>query len=291
MKDDFLDPRFEKLVALLYGELSAEEERGVRDLIARDEEIRLAWEDLIAARSALREWEASELAPSFVFLRDQAEPKTAPAVGPAERLRRGWRDRIRGFAFVPWATAAAAIVLSLLAIGDFRVLRTTEGWKVGFGTSTTGSTPSAALSREGGAAPIEGLGGQPGITDLAGEQRTQGGQGAQGVQIPEGAEPYLTRDEFAAYSAGMTQTVVALLNNYGQRRDEEVAEVLGVALTGLAARQTSDYRDLRGRMEALQLLLLREEQERMRSGLSPFLQEEADSARSIEDLPVRGSED
>jgi hypothetical protein len=296
MKDDFIDPRYEKLVALLYGELSPEEEREVRALIAADRDLNLAWEDLNAARVALREWDAAEAAPSFVFLRDEAEAKSVAAdaspsaaqrpgtgEGAIERLRRGWRERTRGMALLPWATAVAAITLSLLAIGDFRVVRTPQGWKVGFGlpVQTVVVAPDAGLSaslddRVRDAEPIEAVGTRPMPQEASADVKPVG---------------FLTKEEFDAYAAGMTQTMVALLNNYGRQRDQEVSEVLGVALSEVVSRQTTDYRDLRGRMEALSLLFQREEQERVRSQLGPMLQADPDSAGAMEGLPVRRSED
>lgn len=279
MRDGPIDPRFEKLVALLYGELSPEEERELRNRIAEDEELQRAWEDLVEARTALRAWnEAEEPVPSFVFLRDKTEAKEGGR-NPGASVRQGWRERLRGIVLVPWVTAAAAIVLSLLAIGDFRVVRNEKGWTVGFGAPPAPTGPTASL---------------PGVREDLAQSRGETFQQAAAEEVAgvPGVGPFLTRDEFEAYAAGMTQTMVALLNSYGREREREIGEVVQVALTGMAARQTTDYRDLRARLETLQLLMLQEEQQQARERLGPLPQDaQGDSARPMEDLPSRGSED
>lgn len=288
MNDLPIDPRFEKLVALLYEELSAEEEREIRAMIARDEELRRAWEELVEARTALREWEAREPVPSFVFLREEGHAENAAKRAGAGMGRRWW-DRLRAPALLPWATAVAALVLSLLAIGDFRVVRTQEGWSVGFGAAPApvSTAPQTASLPPAGAGDIGRLEGSAAVEPAGGES---GGR----PPLPAGADEkaYFTREEFQAYASGMTQTVAALLNDFGRERDRETAGLMQVALSGVAARQTTDYRDLRGRLDAVQLLLQREEQARLRSELAPRLQESrTDSAGPVEGIPAGGSEE
>ncbi|MBD3163061.1 MAG: hypothetical protein GF346_11605 [Candidatus Eisenbacteria bacterium] len=76
--------------------------------------------------------------------------------------------------------------------------------------------------------------------------------------------PYMTRDEFEAYAAGMMQTITVLLNEYARDRDQGV----GVALTGLVGtlerQRDEDYRELRSRIEAVRADLA---EEQLRSNL------------------------
>jgi hypothetical protein len=288
MNDLPIDPRYEKLVALLYEELSTEEEREVRAMIAADDELRRAWEELVEARTALHEWEAQEPVPSFVFLREE-EPARKAAKRIGARIGAGWWDRLRAPALLPWATAAAALVLSLLAIGDFRVVRTQEGWSIGFGAAPVPTAPAQQTA----SLPPAGAG-DVGRLEESNAIDTARLPSDRGPQLAAGAEgkPFLTRDEFQAYASGMTQTVAALLNDFGRERDREVAGLMQAALTGVAARQTTDYRDLRGRLEAVQLLLQREEQARLRLEFAPQLQEsQTDSAGPVEEIPAGGSEE
>lgn len=293
MRDETIDPRFEKLVALLYGELSPEEEREVRNEIASDDELRRAWEDLLEARTALGAWKAEEPVPSFVFLRDEAEAKPR-ARDLGAPLRKGWRERLRGVVLVPWVTAAAAIVLSLLAIGDFRVVRGDKGWTVGFGASPAPTSPVSTGPGLTSPAPSLPTASLPEVREDLAQPRaeTMRRTAAEELAGVPGVGPFLTRDEFEAYAAGVTQTMVALLNTYGRERDREFGEAVEVALTSMAARQTTDYRDLRARLETLQLLMLQEGQQPSRERLGPLPQDaQGDSARPMEDLPGRGSED
>jgi hypothetical protein len=291
MNDLPIDPRFEKLVALLYGELSAEEERQVRAMIAADEPLRQAWEDLVAARTALHEWEAQEPVPSFVFLREEERAPSAAAgtPGTAGRIRASWKERLRAATMLPWATAAAALVISLLAIGDFRVIRSEQGWSVGFGAAPppTLPAPQTASLPPGDPGEVGRLEGSSSMEPALGQPA-----GEPVLAAADGTKPYLTKDEFQAYATGLTQTVVALLNDYGRERDREVAGLMQAALTGVAARQTTDYRELKGRLEAVQFLLQTEEQARLRSQFTPGMQSsQADSAGPVEEIPADESEE
>lgn len=77
--------------------------------------------------------------------------------------------------------------------------------------------------------------------------RLEAGRAVAAVGAP--AAEFVRRDELGAYTKSVTETMTALLNEYGRRRDEELSNVFLVALSELAERQRSDYRDLRGRIE------------------------------------------
>jgi anti-sigma factor RsiW len=92
MADRPLDVRFERLVALLYGELPPAEERSLRAEIESDPALRAAWEEISSAREFLGRV-PEEPAPSFVFLDESHLPA---------------RRRLSRFfpVLAPWAAAA-----------------------------------------------------------------------------------------------------------------------------------------------------------------------------------------
>ncbi|MDM7915765.1 MAG: hypothetical protein QUU85_10965, partial [Candidatus Eisenbacteria bacterium] len=88
-----LDPRWEKLVALLYGELPPEEEQSLRMEIESDAALRAEWEEISGARSLLQSWEVPETAkePSFVFVTPEPARRRN---GSARSAATGWRERL-----------------------------------------------------------------------------------------------------------------------------------------------------------------------------------------------------
>jgi hypothetical protein len=238
MKNESIDPRIERLVALLYGELPETEAQALRKEIEGDPALRAEWEELTGARSFLGAWELPEESPGFVFVNE-------PAIAP--RRRAGFRERLRGL--VPswsYGLAAAAVAVLILAIGGFRVERMDNGIAFRMG-SEKAKTPAIAddLRADGGSGvpltspPVQAVSTEPVSSNPA--------------TMPQGMEtatPYLTKQEFQAYAAGMTQTMVALLNEYGRERDQEVGSALQVVLRNISEKQTEDYRDLRGRLDA-----------------------------------------
>lgn len=244
MQDEPIDPRFEKLVALLYGELPEAEANVLRREIESDAALRSEFEDLSATRGLLAEWELPEKVPHFVFLRDAEEGGgvMASVGGRASR----WRAQIRGLlTATPWAVATAAILVAFLAWKDFRIDRTNGAIAFRFG----GPVQEAPLLTDRGSASLE----KPPVAD--------------GSHLPAGAlEPgrlvdatpgqeagaYLTHAEFENYSDGMARTMVALLSEYSRRRDQELTGLLQGAFGRLNDRQVNDYAELRGRLDALQ---------------------------------------
>ncbi len=238
MKNESIDPRIERLVALLYGELPETEAQALRKEIEGDPALRAEWEELTGARSFLGAWEVPEESPGFVFVN---EPASAP------RRRAGFRERLRGL--VPawsYGLAAAAVAVLVLAIGGFRVEKMDNGIAFRMG-SEKAKTPAIAenLRADGGTGvpltspPVQAVSTEPVSSNPATT-----------LQGMETATPYLTKQEFQAYAAGMTQTMVALLNEYGRERDQEVGSALQVVLRNISEKQTEDYRDLRGRLDA-----------------------------------------
>lgn len=248
MTENPLDPRIEKLVALLYGELSAEEERLLRLEIESDPALRAEWESISGTRSLLQAWESEDAPPQFVFL-EETDPK--PAVTKIVRPAAGWRTRMRGMLLGSgWAVAAAAIVVAVLAANDFRVVRHDGAVTFRFGVPAEPIASSEpAISREPHGVPLEMTPAQP----------AGGGMEAGGPRVMQASAPYLTREEFEAYNAGMAKTMLAILNEYGRQQEQEIAGVLTVAFGEIAAKQGQDYDDLRSRIESMQLGLAGEQ--------------------------------
>jgi anti-sigma factor RsiW len=92
MVDETLDPRLEKLVALLYGELPDEEARKVRDWIAGDSELRRTWDEMNETREALGSLDPVPT-PDASFLVDVVEAKTPSPIAAAHLP--GWGERLR----------------------------------------------------------------------------------------------------------------------------------------------------------------------------------------------------
>jgi hypothetical protein len=238
MKNESIDPRIEKLVALLYGELPEAEAQALRREVDGDPELRAEWEDLTAARSFLGSWEAPELSPGFVFVN---EPARVP------RRRAGFRERFR--ALVPvwsWGLAATAVAVLVLAGSGFRVERMDNGFAFRFGQEKTQAPATAeSLVPDGvrgvplSSPPVQAVSSEP----------VASGPAATSPETAAGG-PYLTKQEFQAYTAGMAQTMVALLNEYGRQRDQDISSALQVVLKNISEKQTEDYRDLRGRFDA-----------------------------------------
>lgn len=241
-KNGPLDPRIDKLVAHLYGELPEKEAREVERMIAADPEIRREWEELQGTHAMLAEWKVQEESPGFVFVDDPS---------PAGRRRAGgWLDRFRSLALAtPWAVAAAAVVIAVFAVGGaFRIERTNGSIAFRFGrppavVTQLASNPNLSPDM---ASPLSGavpLGGAP-VQPVDAPQ-------ANTPEIRQVSGQYMTKREFEAYSAGMMQTLVVLLNEYGKEHDREVGTILQTALTDVTNKQIRDYGDLRSRIEAL----------------------------------------
>jgi hypothetical protein len=245
MTDNPLDSRREKLIALLYGELDAAEERWLREEIERDAALRSDFEELCATRQMLQKWEVAEQPPSFVFVDDQETAKQESAKAEVRSgILGGWLDRLRGLApATSWVFATAAIAVVALALTDFQVRKSNGGWSVGFGTPPVQRVALGDVDDLDGAVPLEPtLGENRGTAEMV----SAGDQG-----LSPGSGPYITREEFEAYNIGMTRTMIALLNEYDRQREQETNAFLRTAFGGVAERQQEDYRDLRNRIEAL----------------------------------------
>jgi hypothetical protein len=243
MRDD-ADPRLEKMVAFLYGELPVEEEQAFRRLLAQDAALRADMAELSEARGALAGWHVEEHVPGFVLADVRGEGKArgaAPSAGWGARLLAS----IRSFGATPaWALATAAVALVVLAAAGFRVERVPAGVAFRFGSERPAPQMDA----------VPGLGeGEP-LELAARPPRTAPGSAG---PVPVGAA-YLTQDQFDSYNAELMTTLVGLLNRYDERRDAETAELLQALYRKVNERQLFDYERVNRRIDALGTGLLLE---------------------------------
>jgi hypothetical protein len=267
--DGPVDPRIDKLIASLYGELSEEQERELQRLLAEDAALRAEWEELRSTRAILKGWEVEEAPPSFVIVGGEAGtvPSARAPIGRWDRLK----ARLERLAPSPaWGLAAAALLLAGLALADFQIQRVDGGIALRFGDRTEG--PVVAKGKEGAspaagsATPAGGDAGRApsiqaipasGVTGGQHDPKTLLAPGNQG-SAPDGAAPYLTREEFKTYADGMARTIVALLNDYSDRRDEELSHALVNMYQELNQKQTFAYDDLSGKIDAVRVGLIME---------------------------------
>jgi hypothetical protein len=247
MNEQPMDPRAERLIALLYGELPQAEETALRREIEMDPALKAQWEELVGTRSLLGGWEISEPAPGFVFV-GQGEAKS----NPVRALRRGWREMLQKAAVrASWGFAVAAAAVLLLALGHFRVEKVNGGLAFRVGAEHAPLSPVGQ--------PLEPLAARPLLT-TPGAMESPLTLASQEAPSAAGSEKlYMTKDEFRAYSAGMAQTMMALLNDYSRQRDQDVVNLVRAAYTGMERKQTQDYDDLRTRIEAFGLGLARQQ--------------------------------
>lgn len=292
MRDELIDPRKDKLIAYLYGELPDAEAREVEKMLEEDLDLARELEELREVRSLLGEWEIEEKTPGFVLVdaeerasRRSRERGGAKVYGLARRIAgsRAW-----------WGLAAAACLLIVLGASGFRIDRVNGGVAFRFGAAgelgdvATGGSGTAGTVRETGTA-TSGVGSandmrlastdsQPGPSALDRGASHSGSSGpladsrpnpagglvaaSNGVAPPNaGAVPaagqvaYMTRQEFESYSDGMSKMFVALLKDYGESRDQKLADAMQAMYTGLNDQQFKDYQELRKRIEAINVEL------------------------------------
>jgi len=291
MRDDSIDPRKEKLVAFLYGELPDAEAREIEKMLESDLELRGEFDELREMKGLLGEWDVEEKEPSFVLVGTAgASPSCGRGAnvfeGPAfDAGRRGAFARVAA-SRAWWGLAAAACLLLALGASGFRVQRLDGGVAFRFGEPAasgpasglpSGSAADTRLASNNGFSPESGF--EPGLTVLdrvdsrsgpvdlvtgsrsqpAGELVTASNQVAAPVSgaTPAGGQaPYMTRQEFESYSEGMSKMFVALLKDYGESRDAKLAEAMQAMSQGFNDQQFRDYQELRKRIEAIHVGLV-----------------------------------
>ena len=218
MNEKPLDVRREKMIAALYGELSAEEERELRELIDADEELLAEWQELAEAREFLQAAADEAPAPSFVFLTPPEEALPASATVRAGRhARSGLRARLGHLFGSPAGVFGIAACALLVLIGaGFRLDHTEAGLVLGFGSRPH---PVAA----------------PHI--------------AQGVSLERGAEAYLTRTDFDRFANLQMKITAAMLNQYEEQRRDETLLLVRQVSAALSERQQRNHEELRTQVQ------------------------------------------
>jgi hypothetical protein len=211
------DPRHERLVALLYGELPAEEADALRVEIDRDSGLRRDWEEIRSAREALASllaaepvrgawWDAMDTAPARRPVAAHGwRPITDPRVSSLPRRRHRLRRMLTGSA---WGVAAAAIILLVLGLARFRVERLDHGLALTVGAE------SAAAS-------------------------------------------YVTREELGGFGTELGRNLAVFLDQRATQREAEMAAWMQLAFQEVSRRQSVGYGDLRGRIEEVGIGLAR----------------------------------
>lgn len=269
MKDNPIDPRLERLIASLYGELPKAEEQEIQRLLAEDPALRAEWEELRETRAILKGWEVEEAAPSFLVVGGESSG-TAGTVGARKAARphgRLWMRLARLAPAPAWGLAAAALLLAGLALADFQVQRVAGGIAFRFGDRA--ESPEVAVRNQ----PVgdETAPARPAAESASGaaipagrvtsERPDAGAPGAaeRSGAASSGEAPYLTREEFKAYADGMARTMVALLNDYSERRDKDLSGALVSMYQELNQKQSFVYDDLRERIDAVGVGLVMEQ--------------------------------
>ncbi|MBD3334883.1 MAG: hypothetical protein GF355_05155 [Candidatus Eisenbacteria bacterium] len=246
MNDEHLDPIRERMIAALYGELPEEEEREFRKLLETDETLRAEWEDLQFSRAFLKKADAAEATPSFVFVSPLERPADAEPAQPKPPEENAWTsfwDRLLGAVLSP-ATGLAIVTAALviLVLAGFRVDRVDGGLVFRFGRPPEPVSSSAAPD---GAEQSD---------------RSAFAEPGAGVLQPA-ADPgaYMTRAEFAAYSDDLMRLMAAMMSDYEQRRDGQIAYMMRGFYDELLQRQRRDYEDLDSQLDRVWLNLVASE--------------------------------
>jgi len=233
--NEHTDPRIDKMVAFLYGELPEGERRAFERMLERDDALRAEFDELKSVRGVLAGWEVEERAPSFVLVEGR-EKKRDAAPGLLERFS----EWARGLAGSPaWALAATAVVLLVLAVGGFRIERVDGGVAFRFG----GDRPAPVRTE-----PLPGLG--PG-QELA---LREGPATSDGVLTP--ASSWVTQDDLDTHNDELLTGLMNALNDYGQRRDQETYALVQTMYQQMRDEQNRDYRQLNGRLDTMGLEVL-----------------------------------
>lgn len=243
MKKELTDPRHERLIAYLYGELSSAEARAFEAELERDPALRMELDELSGTRQMLAGWQVVEPSPSFVFVGEERARTAAPR-GPA-----WWRGIADMFTGGPagfglgLATAAAAALI--IAFTGFRVERVDGGLAFRFGGD---ERPTSSFTQSQ-------LGSSPSSLPQNGTP-LQMASSTQRASTSGDPNAYVTRAEMEEIASQMVGSVVDLLNENGDRQNREFTGVLQTMYEDITDRQSREAEVLRQRMNAMGLELL-----------------------------------
>ncbi|HEX7879024.1 MAG TPA: hypothetical protein VF720_06410 [Candidatus Eisenbacteria bacterium] len=222
-RHEAVDPKIDRMIAALYGELNDAERLEFEKQLANDPALRAEWEEISGTRNLLTGWELEDRVPSFVVV---------PAVATRPRVAMGWVDVLRErfgnwFSVGGWVVAGAAAAVLLMLAKDIRIEK----------------TPNGIAFNYGGKAPVNHvLPTDPSGSDFGGSPRLVN-DGADGGQ-------YVTKNELDQQSAAILRMMSAYMDDYRGRRDQELGAALRSLYGNLNARQASQYEDLLGKIDA-----------------------------------------
>jgi len=223
-RHESVDPKIDRLVAALYGEMTDADRRDFDAQLKVDAALRTEWEELSGTRSLLADWEVEDRIPSFLVVEAGGRNRRASAAGWLE----GFRDRFGSwFSVGGWVVAGAAAAVLLLALKGVELQKTDGGFQVNVGSRNRPVTRQT----------VDPLGTIPLQVSSNGDAGTS-------------TAAYLTRDEFDKYSAAMLRMVSAYMNEYRGRRDQEIGAALRSLYGDINAKQSSQYADLLGKIDA-----------------------------------------
>jgi hypothetical protein len=231
------------MMAALYGELSESEERAFHRLLEADDVLRAEWNELQESRNVLAAWQVEERVPSFVLLEGAAERNAASGAPPAGG---GWFRRLieplRGFGTSPaWGLATAVVAILAFLIADSRVDDKVSQEIAALEARSATQAPTGMprdAARPAGVTMEEFLAAAPGSADSR-----PGGE-----IVPASAE-YVTQAELQARNDALVQSLVRLLNEYGERHDQSTLDLMQAMYERVNQQQLYDYRQLAGSVE------------------------------------------
>jgi hypothetical protein len=222
-RHEAVDPKIDRMIAALYGELNEADQAGFEAQLANDPALRAEWEEISGTRNLLSGWELEDRVPSFVVV---------PAVTTRARASRDWvtglRERFGNwFSVGGWVVAGAAAAILIMAAKDIRIEKTASGIAFHFGTPAPSNhvLPSPQSGSDFGGAP-----------QLVSDD-------------PNGSQ-YVTKNELNQQSAVLLRMMSAYMDDYRGRRDQEIGAALRSLYGNINARQASQYEDLLGKIDA-----------------------------------------
>ncbi len=226
MTDKPLDPRFDRLIASLYSELSAEEEREFQAELASDKALKAEWDELRGTQQWLSTVKAEESSFEYEF-ENVPEAFEVPLATPASdnrqapsiltRLSSLFRTPAMGF-----ATAAAALVIMMYC--GLRVDRVGGGLMIHFGNpALTPSVETAYLPADGSGVDLNPVNGNADIEQVG--------------YSPFSSETYVTREELMNYTRNVVRLTESRLYNEQNRRDKDMAVTVATVLEALTQQQ------------------------------------------------------
>jgi hypothetical protein len=252
MSEEKLDPRYERLVAALYGELSGEEEEELRRRLAAEPDLRAEWEELQGARAFLKEWAVDDAGPLTVFVDPERPDASAPA-------RRGLRSRFRTWFPAPaWGFAAAALALVVLLFAGLRIDRVDGGLALRFGSEAP--PPHQLMAGPGGRSLDVGASGStPAAIPASADVALSVDAPVPASTATPVARPAMATGDWDTYASGVLAAVSVMLNDYQTQRNAELAMILRAFQEELRRERQREYNDLKARVQGVGLGLLAEQ--------------------------------